>query len=51
MAERYDGFYQGQIKVQWDYCHNGYVPEAEGPMFEDEGVVFSGDESLRPDWV
>ncbi|KAG9761368.1 Arylsulphatase, partial [Aureobasidium melanogenum] len=51
MAERYDGFYQGQIKVQWDYCHNGYVPEAEGPMFEDDGVVFSGDESLWPDWV
>ncbi|KAH0095274.1 Arylsulphatase, partial [Aureobasidium melanogenum] len=49
MAERYDGFYQGQVKVQWDYCHNGYVPEAEGPMFEDDGgiIKFSSEMAQR----
>lgn len=51
MVGRYDGFYEGQVKVQWDYCHNGYVPEAEGPMFEDDGIVFSGDEFMWPGWV
>ncbi|KAI4731848.1 Arylsulphatase [Aureobasidium sp. EXF-10728] len=51
MAERYDTFYEGQVKVQWDYCHNGYVPEAEGPMFGDEGVAFSDEGFMWPDWV
>jgi hypothetical protein len=48
MAERFDGFYEAQIRVQWEYCHNGYVPEAEGPMFVDESAVFS---DMWPDWV
>jgi arylsulfatase A-like enzyme len=51
MAERFDGFYKAQIKVQWDYCHNGYVPEAEGPMFEDESAVFGDAGDMWPDWV
>jgi arylsulfatase A-like enzyme len=51
MAERFDGFYEAQIKVQWDHCHNGYVPEAEGPMFEDKEVEFSDTGYMWPDWV
>jgi hypothetical protein len=27
------------------------VPEAEGPMFEDEGVEFSDAGYMWPDWV
>lgn len=41
MGQQFDGFYEAQIEVQWDYCHNGYVPEAEGPMFGNERVEFA----------
>ncbi|THV88116.1 Arylsulphatase, partial [Aureobasidium pullulans] len=51
MASRYDKFYEKQVKVEWDFCHNGYVPEAEGPMFEDRGVEFRDDGFMWPDWV
>ncbi|KAG2164969.1 hypothetical protein VTO58DRAFT_107968 [Aureobasidium pullulans] len=51
MASRYDKFYEKQVKVEWDFCHNGYVPEAEGPMFEDRGVEFRDDGLMWPDWV
>ncbi|KAI5275414.1 Arylsulphatase [Aureobasidium subglaciale] len=51
MAERFDRFYDEQVKIEWEYCHNGYVPEAEGPMFEDEGAVFRDDGFMWPEWV
>lgn len=51
LSPRFDHFYEvEQTRVEYNYCHNGYVPEAEGPMFEQDGAVFS-DGFMWPDWV
>lgn len=37
----FDEFYEiQQTRVEFDYCWNGYVPEAEGPMWEKNGLYF-----------
>ena len=40
MAPRFDVFYAQQTRVQYDHCEMGYIPEAEGPQFEKDGLVY-----------
>lgn len=41
LSSEYDDFYEsGQTKVKYDFCWNGYLPEAEGPMWETHGHPF-----------
>ncbi|KAI0436199.1 alkaline-phosphatase-like protein [Xylaria telfairii] len=36
---RFDDFYDGeQIRVKYDFCANGYIVDAEGPMWETQGL-------------
>ncbi|KAJ6036000.1 hypothetical protein N7540_000279 [Penicillium herquei] len=53
LVEEYDEFYELQqtTRVEFDYCWNGYVPEAEGPMWETHGVAFVRDGLPWYDWV
>lgn len=38
LSSKFDDFYEvQQNRVKFDYCWNGYVPEAEGPMWEKHG--------------
>ncbi|KAL5341218.1 arylsulfatase [Aspergillus crustosus] len=40
---RFDHFYEvEQKRVAYDFCSNGYLVEAEGKMFENDGLVFRG---------
>jgi hypothetical protein len=41
LLSEFDEFYEKQqTRVEFDYCWNGYVPEAEGPMWEKDGLFF-----------
>lgn len=41
LSSEFDDFYENQqTRVRFEYCWNGYVPEAEGPMWETDGVLF-----------
>jgi hypothetical protein len=41
LSSKFDDFYQEQqTRVAFDYCWNGYVPEAEGSMWEKDGLLF-----------
>ena len=41
LASRFDYFYEvEQQRVTYDFCSNGYLVEAEGPMWESQGVVY-----------
>lgn len=41
MLSEFDHFYEvEQTRVKFNYCWNGYVPEAEGSMWETEGLLF-----------
>ena len=41
LASEFDTFYlQEQTKVKYDHCENGYFPEAEGPMWADDGKAY-----------
>ncbi|KAJ5825997.1 arylsulfatase [Penicillium riverlandense] len=48
---QFDHFYEvEQQRVEYNYCWNGYLPEAEGPMWDTHGLVYRG--GLRWDhWV
>ncbi|KAI1092286.1 Arylsulphatase [Rostrohypoxylon terebratum] len=46
LAPRYDAFYvdnQEVASVKYAYCANGFIPEAEGPTWEDSGRAFGGE--------
>ncbi|KAI2471954.1 Arylsulphatase [Annulohypoxylon bovei var. microspora] len=46
LAPQYDAFYadsQG-ASVKYAYCANGFIPEAEGPTWEEDGRAFGGEE-------
>lgn len=53
LAREYDKFYERQqtTRVQFDYCWNGYLPEAEGPIWETHGVSFVRGGLPWYDWV
>ncbi|KAK3989763.1 alkaline-phosphatase-like protein [Cladorrhinum sp. PSN332] len=41
LSTRFDVFYeQQQKKVSYNRCELGYLPEAEGPQFDTDGVVY-----------
>jgi hypothetical protein len=51
LAPAFDKFYEvEQRRVEYNYCDNGYLVDAKGPMWETEGLIFRG--GLRWDeWV
>ncbi|KAI0883263.1 Arylsulphatase [Annulohypoxylon maeteangense] len=58
LAPRYDAFYLNNrevASVKYAYCANGFIPEAEGPTWEDDGRAFGGYGYLKEgrweDWV
>lgn len=41
LASQFDYFYEvEQQRVTYDFCSNGYLIEAEGPMWESQGAVY-----------
>ena len=41
LSSRFDVFYeQQQKKVGYNRCEMGYLPDAEGPQFETDGLVY-----------
>ncbi|RDW80161.1 arylsulfatase-2 [Coleophoma cylindrospora] len=43
LSVRFDHFYEvEQKRVVFDRCERGYLPESEGPMWEDSGKAFGG---------
>lgn len=48
---QFDDFYEiEQQRVEYNFCWNGYLVEAEGPMWDTHGLVYRG--GLRWDhWV
>ena len=38
---KFDAFYEAeQVRVKYNRCEPGYIIDAEGPQFEDEGLVY-----------
>lgn len=51
LSARFDHFYEvEQQRVEYNFCSNGYLVDAEGPMWEDHGSVFR-DGLMWYDWV
>ncbi|KAJ0417558.1 arylsulfatase [Aspergillus carlsbadensis] len=43
LAEEFDNFYEvEQRRVEYNFCSNGYLVDAEGPMWETDGLVYRG---------
>ncbi|KAF2114004.1 arylsulfatase [Lophiotrema nucula] len=40
LSVKYDRFYEEMVKVEYDFCDNGYLIEAEGAMWETHGKMF-----------
>jgi hypothetical protein len=40
LASEYDGFYKSMPRVEYNFCSNGYLVEAEGPMWESYEDLF-----------
>jgi hypothetical protein len=41
LASRFDRFYEAeQQRVEYSFCSNGYLIEAEGPMWETQGLMY-----------
>ncbi len=40
LSIKFDGFYAQQTRVEYDHCELGYIPEAEGPQFETDGLIY-----------
>lgn len=40
LSQRFDAFYTLQQRVRFDRCELGYLVEAEGPQFEDDGLIY-----------
>ncbi|KUJ15587.1 arylsulfatase [Mollisia scopiformis] len=51
LEPRFDHFYEvDQKRVKYNFCSNGYLVDAEGPMWEKEGVIFR-DGLMWHEWV
>lgn len=51
LSSHFDHFYEvEQRRVEYNFCSNGYLVDAEGPMFETEGAVYGGG-NVWPDWI
>ncbi|KAI0009035.1 alkaline-phosphatase-like protein [Xylariaceae sp. FL0662B] len=52
LAPQYDHFYEvEQTRVEYDFCANGYLVEAEGPMWATHGQAYLRDGRRWEDWV
>ncbi|KAI1767487.1 Arylsulphatase [Hypoxylon sp. FL1150] len=63
LARRYDGYYEDKraARVEYSYCANGFIEDAEGPTWQANGRPFGyryeelelrdGDEARWEDWV
>lgn len=41
LSPRFDQFYEvQQRKIEYNRCEDGYIVDAEGPQFENDGLVF-----------
>jgi hypothetical protein len=40
LVKKYDDFYETMTRVEYDFCSNGYLVEAEGKMWEISGKMF-----------
>jgi hypothetical protein len=50
LSSRYDEFYELQVRVEFNYCDEGYIIAAEGPQFEKDGAVY-WEGSSWSDWT
>ncbi|KAL2065831.1 hypothetical protein VTL71DRAFT_3501 [Oculimacula yallundae] len=51
LSARFDHFYEvEQQRVEYNFCSNGYLIDAEGPMWENQGSVFR-DGLMWYEWV
>ena len=51
LSAQFDHFYEvEQQRVEYNFCSNGYLIDAEGPMWEDKGSVFR-DGLMWYEWV
>lgn len=51
LSPRFDSFYEkDQVRVSYSHCELGYLPEAEGPQFENDGYVYRQGTSWS-DWT
>lgn len=50
LAPEYDDFYERQTKVEYSRCEMGYIVDAEGPQFEEDGLVY-WEGSRWSDWT
>lgn len=51
LSTRFDHFYEvEQQRVEYNFCSNGYLIDAEGPMWEERGSVFR-DGLMWYEWV
>lgn len=50
LEPRFDNFYNRQTRVKYSHCELGYIVEAEGPQFEEEGLVY-WEGSSWSDWT
>jgi hypothetical protein len=51
LLPKFDDFYEEQqTKVQYNRCEAGYIVDAEGPQFENDGLVFR-ENSAWSNWV
>lgn len=51
LVSRFDRFYEvEQQRVEYNFCSNGYLIDAEGPMWERQGSVFR-DGVMWYEWV
>lgn len=52
LESRFDSFYETeQTRVEYSFCSNGYLIEAEGPMWETHGKLFTRGELRWDEWV
>jgi hypothetical protein len=41
LSPRFDEFYlQQQVRIEYNRCEFGYILDAEGPQFEQDGLVY-----------
>lgn len=52
LETRFDSFYEvEQRRVEYSFCSNGYLIEAEGPMWQTHGQMFTRGELNWDEWV
>ncbi|KAH7253278.1 alkaline-phosphatase-like protein [Fusarium solani] len=50
LSHRFDAFYSLQQRVGFDRCELGYIVDAEGPQFDNDGLVYQ-DGVRASEWV